>query len=197
VTTVLFVSLVIFSITMSITPGPNNIMIASTGVAFGFRRSVPLLLGIQMGMVLLLAVCAAGVGALVQSAPMVQLTLKMAGAVYLVYLAYKLWNAGAVSGNNTATPLRFWHGMAFQFLNPKAWMMALSMVSVYVLPANEIAWQLLIVALVFFTCALPSTAVWAVGGAVIRSWANDQRKTRLFNRVMAGLTALSAVLVLT
>jgi len=191
-----FASLVLFSFAMSITPGPNNLLLTTSGLAHGFRRTVPTLCGTLLGLGVLFMVSGAGVGALVVSAPGVELTLRLIGTLYLFFLAWRLWNAGAVGQGVQQPPLRIWHGATFQFVNPKAWMMTISAVSIYVAPAQDYLIRLIFVTFTFLIVSVPSLAVWAGFGAAMKALLKDPSRARRFNRGMAVVTVLSAGLVL-
>lgn len=192
-----FLSLMLFSIVISATPGPNNLLLATSGLTYGFRKTVPAIFGVQIGIVSLLLLCGAGLGTLVTSYPSLQSGLKIAGTLYLAYLAWRLWSAGGeLSSIEERPPLKVWHAAAFQLLNPKAWMMAVSAVSVYVAPAERYFPALVIVVVTFSALSTPSVTLWAAFGAGLKNALNDPKRIRLFNRIMAALTALSGALIL-
>lgn len=110
-----------FYIVASITPGPNNVMLAVSGMNFGYRRSIPHLLGIASGFGLLIALCAVGVGALYETFPAIRIVLRVVGAGYLIYLAYRIATAGGTEVSGEGKPLRWHEALTFQFVNPKAW----------------------------------------------------------------------------
>ncbi len=189
-------SLVLFSFAMSITPGPNNLLLTTSGLAYGFRRTLPAMAGTLVGITLLFLVSGAGVGALVLGDPRSQIALRMLGALYLVYLASRLWRSAELAQTQAGAPLRLWHVAGFQFVNPKAWMMTVSAVSIYVASAEHYGPRLLLVAATFILVSAPCITVWVAFGAGMKSALKDPRRLRLFNRAMAALTLLSAVLVL-
>lgn len=189
-------SLILFSIAMSITPGPNNLLLTTSGLAHGFRRTLPALAGTLVGIAMLFLVSGAGVGALILADSRSQIALRILGALYLVYLAWRLWRSGELAETEAKPPLRLWHVAGFQFVNPKAWMMTVSAVSIYVASAEDYGVRLLLVAATFILVSAPCIGVWAAFGAGMKSALKDPFRLKLFNRAMAGLTALSAVLVL-
>ncbi|MDX3910677.1 MAG: LysE family translocator [Sphingobium sp.] len=191
-----FASLALFSVAMSITPGPNNLLLTTSGVAHGFRRSLPTLFGTLLGLGILFLVSGAGVGALIISVPQVELALRVLGALYLLYLAWRLWTASGLSEGAQQPPLRVWHGVVFQFVNPKAWMMTISAVSIYVAPAADYWPRLILVTATFLLISLPSITLWTGFGAGMKAMLKDSSRAIVFNRGMAVLTVLSAVLVL-
>lgn len=191
-----FASLLIFSLVMSITPGPNNLLLATSGLAYGFRRTVPAMAGTLVGLGLLFLISGAGIGAIVLSSPRAQVALRLFGAGYLLYLAWRLWRASALPDAQARRPLRLWHAAAFQFVNPKAWMMTVSAVSLFV-PADRGYWTALaLVAATFLLVSTPAIAIWAGFGAAMKAALRDPARVRFFNRAMAVLTILSAGLVL-
>lgn len=195
-TAAIFASLIAFSVAMSITPGPNNLLLTTSGLTHGFRRTLPAMAGTLVGVGLLFAVAGAGVGALIMADPRAQVGLRLFGAGYLIFLAWRLWRAGEMAETESKPPLGLWQVAAFQFVNPKAWMMTVSTVSIYAAPAAEYAPTLLLVTATFLIVSTPSIALWAGFGAGMKAVLKDARRRKLFNRGMATLTVLSAVFVL-
>jgi threonine/homoserine/homoserine lactone efflux protein len=115
-----------YILVMAVTPGPNNAMLAASGMNFGVRRTVPHILGVTIGVIVLFALCGLGLGVLFNVIPYAELTLAIVGSIYLAYLAWRIANAGAPSANEGAKPLTFLESFGFQFLNPKGWVMALT-----------------------------------------------------------------------
>lgn len=188
-------SLALYAFITSITPGPNNLMLASSGLTFGFQRTVPHMLGISFGCAALIAACGLGLGALFAAAPWLQSALTVAGAGYLLFLAWKLWRAGEMKEIEGADPVGFWGAAAFQFVNPKALIMAITAVSAFTPPGADYARNLAIVGLVFSAVNLPCIAIWALFGAGMRTLLREQSALVWFNRAMAMLTALTAILI--
>lgn len=187
-----------FAFVSSITPGPNNIMLTSSGIWFGFRRSLPHMLGITFGFGVLLAVCAVGIGELVVAVPSLVTLLKMLGCGYLLYLAWQLRRMG-VSGDSerAARPMGFWAAAMFQFANPKAWVMAITGASAF-LPAlhQQVAGlAILLYCLVFCIINLPCVSVWAVAGAMLRRYLEQPLWRLAFAAVMVVLTLYSALAI--
>lgn len=190
------IPLALFAFVSSITPGPNNIMLTSSGILFGFVRSVPHMLGITFGFGVLLALCATGIGALILAVPAIHIVLKAAGSAYLLYLAWNLRSmAFGGEADPNARPMSFFGAALFQFANPKAWVMALTGVSAF-LPVVEPAWlAVALFCIVFCTVNLPCVGVWAGAGAALRRYLSEARWQRLFCMVMVVLTAYSAVAI--
>jgi len=185
-----------FAFVSSITPGPNNIMLTSSGIWFGFRRSIPHMLGITVGFGVLLGICAAGIGALVMAVPSAQTALKIAGSAYLLYLAWQMRSMNFERKVEQAhKPMSFMGAAAFQFLNPKAWVMAITGGSAF-LPNIVPAWLAVAVyCLVFCAVNLPCISVWAGAGALLRRFLGQPLWRTVFCAVMMVLTAYSALAI--
>ena len=173
--------------TMSVTPGPNNLMLAASGVNFGFRRTVPHMLGISIGHGIQVAIVAGLLAWVMAWLDDMRLGLVLAGCAYLLWLAWRQAQAGQPGGGKSAQPLGFIGAALFQWVNPKAWMMGLGALSAYSAGAGGA----LTVALIFTAVNLPSVAIWAAMGQGLRGVL--ERPTRLiwFNRVMAVLLVVS------
>jgi threonine/homoserine/homoserine lactone efflux protein len=170
-------------------------MLASSGLTFGVRRTLPHIAGIIAGCFVLIAAAGLGLGALFAAAPQLQTILKVAGALYLLYLAFRLWRAGELKDSVDARPLSFWAAAAFQFVNPKALVMALTVVSAFTVAGEDYLVQLLLVCVVFSAVGLPCISSWAVFGATMRSLLRRPGAIVWFNRIMAALTVGTAALM--
>ena len=188
--------LALFAFVSSITPGPNTIMLTSSGVLFGFARSVPHLLGVTFGFGVLLALSAAGIGNLVLIMPSIHLVLKTLGSGYLLYLAWQLRKI-AIRQDAAASrkPMSFLAAALFQFVNPKAWVMAISGSSAFLPPIQPVSMSILIFCLVFCAVNLPCVSLWAGAGAALRRYLAEPRWQRKFCAVMVLLTAYSALAI--
>ncbi len=184
-------SLVVFAFVTSVTPGPNNLMLLASGVNFGFRRTVPHMFGIGTGFLSLLLAVGFGLGALIQAFPPVHLTLKIVGAAYLIYLAWKIAMSRSVGeGRSTGRPLTFWQAAAFQWVNPKAWVMALAAMAAYT-DAEDYVFSVLMIGFVFALVNVPSVSVWAGFGTALRSFLADPIRLKWFNTAMGVALVLS------
>ncbi|WP_322104200.1 LysE family translocator [Paraburkholderia sp. J41] len=175
----------LFVVVTSITPGPNNTMLLASGVNFGFRRTVPHLLGISAGVVVLMLAAGFGLGALFRHFPSLYLALEAASVAYLLYLAWKIGTSGDLkvkSGEHR--PMRFHEAIAFQWINPKAWMMVLTAATTIRLSA-EFGPNTLMMAVLFFVIGLPCICVWAAFGTGMRRFLSNPRRLRAFNVAMA------------
>ncbi|WAJ31504.1 LysE family translocator [Antarcticirhabdus aurantiaca] len=188
-----FLALVGFAFASSVTPGPNNLMLMASGVNFGFRRTIPHMLGIAGGFCVLLLAVGFGLGALLHAFPALSLALKVASGAYLLYLAWKVATArGIGTSEGNGHPMTFLQAAAFQWVNPKAWAMALVAMGAYVSAAQPML-SVVIVALVFTAVNLPSVSVWTGFGIALRRFLADQTRLRIFNVVMGLLLVASIV----
>ncbi|CCF19818.1 putative transmembrane transporter protein [Pseudorhizobium banfieldiae] len=186
-----FLALVLFAFTTSITPGPNNMMLFASGVNFGFRRTIPHMLGIGAGFLSLLIGVGLGLGALMQSVPLVYTLLKFAGGAYLVWIAWKIGTSRSLSeGEAGAQPMSFLGAAAFQWVNPKAWVMAVTAMATYTNPAAYVP-TVLLVGVAFALVNLPSVSTWAGFGSALRDWLSVPVRLKWFNITMAVLLVIS------
>jgi threonine/homoserine/homoserine lactone efflux protein len=186
-----FLALFLFAFTTSITPGPNNMMLFASGVNFGFRRTIPHMLGIGVGFFSLLIGVGFGLGALLHAVPLLYTALKFAGGLYLVWIAWKIGTSRTLSeGKFGARPMTFFAAAAFQWVNPKAWVMAVTAMATY---TDEVQYFLtvMLVGLAFAAVNVPSVSTWAGFGSVLREWLSVPVRLKWFNITMAVLLVLS------
>ncbi len=186
-----FLALVTFAFVTSITPGPNNMMLFASGVNFGFRRTIPHMFGIGAGFFSLLIGVGFGLGAVLKTYPLLFTLLKFAGGVYLLYIAWHIAMSRSISGGAAgARPMTFLEAAAFQWVNPKAWVMALGAMTAYPTPESYAA-SVLIIASVFAAVNVPSVSCWAGFGSALRQWLAVPPRLKWFNITMGALLALS------
>jgi threonine/homoserine/homoserine lactone efflux protein len=186
-----FLALVTYSFATSITPGPNNLMLLASGVNFGIRRTIPHMLGISLGFVVMAIPVGLGLGALFTAAPVMHDVLKVIAGAYMLYLAWRIASAPVVGeAKAAARPFSFWEAAAFQFVNPKAVFMAITAMTTYTNPDFFIP-SVIVVAAVFGLINLPSVSSWALFGAAMRRFLSDPVRLRLFNIAMGVLLAAS------
>ncbi len=184
-------ALVLFAFATSITPGPNNMMLFASGVNFGFRRTVPHMLGIGAGFLSLLIGVGMGLGAVLHAYPPAFIALKVAGGLYLLWIAWKIGSSRSMGeGEAKARPMTFLGAAGFQWVNPKAWVMAVTAMAVYPNP-EQYALTVAIVALVFAAVNVPSVSTWAGFGSALREWLAVPVRLKWFNITMAVLLVLS------
>lgn len=189
-----FAALVLFVFVTAFTPGPNNIMVTASGVNFGFMRTIPHMAGITAGFVVLVVAAAAGLGAIFAAAPVLQTALKIAGALYMLWLAWKVANARPDSGAKVdlGRPMTFLQAAAFQWVNPKAVVMALTVIAVYVRSEYRVHDALIVLA-VEVVATVGTVVTWTGFGVALRSLLANPRHARTFNIVMALLLVVSIV----
>ena len=188
-------SLAAFAFVTSITPGPNNLMLMASGANFGVRRTVPHMLGVALGFVFMAVLVGAGRGGVFVAVPQLHTALKAASVAYLLYLAWKIATAlPPGEAGRAGRPMTFMAAAAFQWVNPKAWAMALTAVSVYA-PSRGMA-GITAVAVVFGIVNLPSVGAWAALGQGMRRVLTNPARMRAFNVVMAVLLVASLYPVL-
>ena len=181
--------------TMSVTPGPNNLMLAASGVNFGFRRTVPHMLGISIGHGIQVAIVAGLLAWVMAWLDDMRLGLVLTGCAYLLWLAWRQAQAGQPGGGKSAQPLGFVGAALFQWVNPKAWMMVLN-AAILFLPRGGGWGAALSLAVVCTLVNFPCIALWAVVGDRLRFRLRDPRALRVFNYAMALLLAATAVWIL-
>lgn len=183
-------ALAAYAFVTSITPGPNNFMLLSSGVNFGFMRSIPHMLGIGIGFVVLLLAVGFGLGAVLTTFPALHTGLKIAGGAYLLYLAWKIAMSRSVEsgGDGSAQPMTFLQAAAFQWVNPKAWVMAVTAMAVFSNPENPFL-SVILIAVVFGIINLPCVSSWAGFGMALRGFLSDPVRLKWFNIGMGVLLA--------
>ncbi|MCU1716186.1 LysE family translocator [Pseudomonas sp. 5P_3.1_Bac2] len=188
----LLLAFIAFAFVTSITPGPNNMMLLASGVNFGVRRSLPHMLGISLGFMLLVAAVGLGLGQLFAQVPLLYSVLRYVGAAYLLYLAWKIARAGAPDsrGESSAKPFSFIQAAAFQWVNPKAWIMAIGAITTYT-PQEHFTTNVLLIAVLFALVNAPSVGLWTIAGSLLRRWLDKPLVLRVFNVGMALLLVAS------
>jgi len=192
----LLLSLSVFAFVTSITPGPNNMMLLASGVNFGFAASLRHLVGISSGFLVMLVAVGLGLGQVFLAYPLAHELMKWAGALYMIYLAWRIAHSsrpdsGEANGANHR-PMGFWSAAAFQWVNPKAWVMAVGYFSTYVPAGGGVAYVAL-ASLLFAGINLPTCGLWALMGQHLRRFLTDDAHRKVFNWAMAGLLLASII----
>jgi threonine/homoserine/homoserine lactone efflux protein len=197
-----FSALFLFTIATSITPGPNNLMIMTSGVNYGFRRSLPHLFGIDIGFVLMIIGVGLGISQLFELVPQLLVWLKLAGIIYLCYLAYRIATSptkplvAEVLDEMKSRPLSFLQAALFQWVNPKAWIMIIGAIVTYTNSGLDYPLQIGIIALFFLFLGTPCTFMWLGFGTALKRYLAKPIHLKIFNIVMASLLLLSLVPVI-
>jgi threonine/homoserine/homoserine lactone efflux protein len=182
-----------YSFVMSITPGPNNVMLTASGATFGFRKTVPHILGVSAGFsVVLLAVCA-GLDALFSRWPEIQTGLRWLGAAYLIYLGWRILRSGEAKAANSRKPLTLMEAAGFQFLNPKAWVMTLTAAAMFLPRELGLLAACAYMVAVMWIVNLPCITVWALFGSSLRGFLAKPTGRATFNIVMAVALAATGI----
>ena len=186
-----FSALLLFSFVSSITPGPNNVMLFASGVNFGMRRTIPHAVGISVGFACLLLAVGLGLGAVLQLYPPLFTVIKVAGGLYMLWLAWRISQSGPVEIRDShAQPLTLLQASLFQWVNPEAWVMAMVAMSTYTNEGNYL-FNVAIVTFVFCVVNFPSVTIWAGFGTIMRKFLQDPVKLKFFNYLMAALLVIS------
>ncbi|GHO70660.1 protein AmbA [Ktedonobacter sp. SOSP1-52] len=189
------ITFLLFAVVAAITPGPSNLILTSTGANVGLLRGLPCLGGVVIGMGLMMFLVAFGLGNVVLASPGLVLLLKWGGISFLLWLSWKIATAGRSDATTEKQPLGFWGAVAFQWINPKSWLVSISAVSVYLHPVAGTAFtQAIGFGLLFILAALPSCFIWLAFGASVQRFLSTKRSARIFNVTMGALLAGSVLL---
>jgi threonine/homoserine/homoserine lactone efflux protein len=196
-----FTALLVLATAMSFSPGPNTTLSTALGANHGFKRALPFVCAVPVGWGALLLVCALGLGALVVAVPLLSWAVKIIGVAYLLWLAFKVSQSRQLSqADADKLNVTFWQGAALQFVNIKAWMLALAIVSGWIAGREGPAMRLAIVLPVMLVYAFVSNMTYALAGSLLRDWltgpAGSGLRLRWFNHVMAGVLVVTAIWML-
>ncbi|WP_394145632.1 LysE family translocator [Vibrio atypicus] len=190
-------AVVLFAVSSSVTPGPNNIMVMTSGLNFGVKKSLPLLTGICVGFTVMLLLVGLGFSQLFELFPSLHFIIKCAGVLYLLYLAYLIAkSAGAVESNAQNKPFSFMKGALFQWVNAKAWVVATGAIAAFTTVGADFLSQNVMIALTFFVVSFPCVGVWLAFGALLKNALNSTKSRAVFNFTMSGLLVVSVIPVI-
>lgn len=188
-----FLALILFALVTSITPGPNTMMLFASGVNYGFRRTFPHMCGIGVGFFALLIGVGFGLGAALERYPVLYLALKIFGGGYLLWIAWKIGSSRALpksAAEAGGRPMTLWQAALFQWVNPKAWIMAIGAVAAYTDP-DDYAATVIWISVAFALVNFPAVSVWAGFGSAMRGWLSEPTRLKWFNITMALLLVAS------
>jgi threonine/homoserine/homoserine lactone efflux protein len=188
--------LVLFAAVMTLTPGPNVVLVTASGANFGFNRTVPQMLGITFGFGAMAMAAGLGIAGLVKAEPRVHVALKSAGAAYLLYLAWRIAHAQPGGSSARAKPVGLMEAALFTWANPKAWVSVLCALAAFTITDGSVVWQTSVISGVLAVFCLLSCVIWAAFGTAIGRFIATPRARAVFNWTMAGLLMLSLVPVL-
>ena len=188
----LLIAFVIFATVMFFTPGPNNVMLLSSGLTYGFRRTIPHVAGITIGFAFMIGAVGLGMETIFLTYPVLQTVLKYAGAAYLIYLAAAIAMSGPVTSgqDNSRGPMTFWGAAMFQWINVKGWVMVIGTITAYAGIAR-FPWNITIQVMLSLLLGVLACSSWALFGSALRPFLTSERAVRAFNIVMAVLLLAS------
>ena len=189
-----FFPLVLFGIATAFTPGPNNIMSSYSGFNFGFKKTVPLMLGVIFGWTTMLTLMASGLIIIFQKYIFLQSIIKILGTIFLIYLAYKIAFSSTNVSEKIKKPVNFFDTFLFQFINPKGVMVAMIAVSTFIDVQNNYFRDALIVIITYFFMAIFSVSSWCLLGKYLRKFATSKNFIKKFNYTMSFLLIVCVIL---
>ncbi|HJN84110.1 MAG TPA: LysE family translocator [Candidatus Pelagibacter bacterium] len=191
----LFIALISFYFVMYVTPGPNNAMVLTSGIKFGYLKTIPHMSGITIGHVLQVVLVCLGLGKLFQMFPQIQNILKIICAIYLLYLGYKIIGSFSKIKEDGSRPLKFYEASLFQLVNPKAWTIS-TMVASGFLPKDErLVVSILFISITALVICPISISIWAVFGSGIRNLVKNNKKKAIIEYFLAILLLITAILI--
>ena len=194
----LIATISVYYFVMYATPGPNNSILTASGIKFGFIRSIPNIIGISSGHGIQLALVCFGLGSLFMQFPVLLEILKYIGACYLLYLAWKMFGSLNISiTDEKSSPLKYYEAILFQFVNPKAWVICITAVSLFYPQKENLMIGTLFLVIMSTIINLPSISIWAFGGSVIRHYLSNEKLKKIIEWLLAILlfgTAISIVI---
>jgi threonine/homoserine/homoserine lactone efflux protein len=186
--------LVLFAAAMCLTPGPNVVMVTASAANFGFCRAIPQMLGVTTGFGVMIMAAGFGLAGLFHAEPRLHTVLKYAGAIYLLYLAWRIAQADAASSDSTrARPISFVEAVLFTWVNPKGWVATVGALAAYTTLEGDVLLQTSVIASVLSAACFASVVIWAAFGTAIGRFLHNPRARRAFNWSMAGLLVLSLI----
>ncbi|WP_022946169.1 LysE family translocator [Pseudoalteromonas ruthenica] len=190
-------AVILFAISASITPGPNNILVMTSGVNFGVKRSLPLQTGICVGFAVMLLLVGLGFSYVFSRYPSLHFVIKCLGVLYLLYLAFVIaFSCVAIEGKEQHRPLSFINGALFQWVNGKAWVVASGAIAAFTSVGGEFSGDNIVIVLTFLLVSFPCVGVWLMFGSMLKNLLNTANRRRWFNLTMALLLVLSVIPVL-
>ncbi|SUI74366.1 LysE family translocator [Shewanella morhuae] len=190
----LILAIALFAFSSGITPGPNNIMLMTSGVNFGVKRSIPHLMGISLGFPTMILAIGLGLSALFQTYPVIHQIIKVIGITYLLYLSWLIANSSSkMEGKTIAKPFSFIQAAAFQWVNPKGWIMTVGAIATFTSVQQDLTAQVITIATVFLCIAFPCALVWLGFGVVLKRLLKNPRQQKIFNISMAVLLVASII----
>ena len=181
---------------MYVTPGPNNSILTTSGIKFGFFRSIPNIIGIPSGHGIQLALVCLGLGTLFNQFPYLLIILKYVGAIYILYLAWKMFGSlNIISSEEKSRPLKYYEAILFQFVNPKAWVICITAFSLFFPQDENLIIGILFMVLMSTVINIPSISLWALAGSIIRYYLSNKKIKLLVEWLLAILLVITAITI--
>ena len=185
------IAFTLFAVATAATPGPNNAMLAASGASHGLRRSLPHALGVSLGFGLMVALVGLGLAGPLAASPFLHAWLRWVGGAWMLWIAFGIARSAVVTQAPPRPPMTFTGAALFQWVNPKAWLMAVATTATYTIPDLPLLPQVLVLSLLFTVLDFPCTLLWAAIGAGAAQVLRSNRQLRAFNMAMAALLVLS------
>ena len=184
-----------FAVSTTITPGPNNVMVTASGANFGYRRTLMHILGISLGFPVMVVAVGLGLGGLFHALPGLHVVLKLLGCAYILWMAWKIAAADGMGGSSARAgrPFTFLQAAGFQWVNPKAWVMAVGAITAYTSAGGYYYLEIVLIALIFLVVCIPSISIWTLFGVGIGRILTARKWLRVFNILMALLLVASLI----
>ncbi|PHS32004.1 MAG: lysine transporter LysE [Sulfurovum sp.] len=194
-TSTMLLSVISFAFATAMTPGPNNFMLLSSGVTFGYKRTLAHIIGVMVGFPIMILAVGLGLGTVFESYPLLYDLLKVVGISYLLWMAWKIATSSSSMGSDDKVkkPFTLFQAMLFQWVNPKAWVMVITAIGSFITSKEDAFLQVLVIAFTYLCVGFLSTNFWALGGVYLQKFISNEKKVKMFNRVMAVLIILSVV----
>lgn len=189
-----YLAVILFAVTMTITPGPNNVMIMTSGVNWGLKKSLPHFLGICVGFPIMIVLEGMSFSALFELYPVLHDIIQILGVLYLLYLTWLIATAASVNlESKDSKPFSFIQAALFQWVNPKAWVIATSAISAYTSAGADMLIQVLSISLIFLCVGIPCVGSWLLFGAKLKTILKSHQSQKVFNIAMACLLVISVM----
>lgn len=191
----MFLSIISFAFATAMSPGPNNFMLLSSGLTFGYQKTMPHIMGVMVGFPIMVMAVGLGMGSVFELYPWLYNVLKVVGIAYLLWMAWKIATSNSTmsSDDEVKKPFTFVQAMLFQWVNPKAWVMVITAMGSFITSTQQAFLQVVIIALVYLCIGLLSTNFWALGGVYLQRFISNEKRVRVFNVLMALLIVFSVV----
>ena len=191
----MFLSIISFAFATAMSPGPNNFMLLSSGLTFGYQKTMPHIMGVMVGFPIMVMAVGLGMGSVFELYPWLYNVLKVVGIAYLLWMAWKIATSNSTMSvdDEVKKPFTFVQAMLFQWVNPKAWVMVITAMGSFITSTQQAFLQVVIIALVYFCIGLLSTNFWALGGVYLQRFISNEKRVRVFNVLMALLIVFSVV----